>query len=250
MKQLNMALLAALLALASGCSKVDGPGAAAGDASPHTLKVNAQFAKDLNLDDPQDFEDARRGFIARPTGKIVAADGTVLTDFDAYNFVDGKAPDTVNPSLWRHARLNANIGLFKVTDGVYQLRGFDMGNMTLIEGTTGWIVVDALTARETASAALTFARQQLGNKPVSAVQGECGYSGRTAVADASRIAEEEMGVPITNTTMLGALMKAAGLIKPESIAGPLADRFGKIADKNRRSLERAYAETVIAESGQ
>ena len=169
MKQLNMALLAALLALASGCSKVDGPGAAAGDASPHTLKVNAQFAKDLNLDDPQDFEDARRGFIARPTGKIVAADGTVLTDFDAYNFVDGKAPDTVNPSLWRHARLNANIGLFKVTDGVYQLRGFDMGNMTLIEGTTGWIVVDALTARETASAALTFARQQLGNKPVSAV---------------------------------------------------------------------------------
>jgi 2-oxoacid:acceptor oxidoreductase gamma subunit (pyruvate/2-ketoisovalerate family) len=87
------------------------------------------------------------------------------------------------------------------------------------------------------------------SKPVSAVRGECGFGGRTAVADASRIAEEEMGVPITNTTMLGALMKAAGLIKPESIVGPLTERFGKIADKNRRSLERAYAETVIAESG-
>jgi 2-oxoacid:acceptor oxidoreductase gamma subunit (pyruvate/2-ketoisovalerate family) len=85
------------------------------------------------------------------------------------------------------------------------------------------------------------------SKPVSAVRGECGFAGRTAVADASRIAEEEMGVPITNTTMIGALMKAAGLIKPESIAGPLAERFGKIAEKNRRSLERAYAETIIEE---
>ncbi|MBK7006661.1 MAG: MBL fold metallo-hydrolase [Burkholderiales bacterium] len=97
------------------------------------------------------------------------ADGTVLKDFDAYNFLDGKAADTVNPSLWRHAQLNANIGLFKVTDGVYQLRGFDIANMTLIEGKTGWIVVDPLTAPETSSAALAFARQHLGDKPVSAV---------------------------------------------------------------------------------
>ncbi|WP_413912999.1 alkyl/aryl-sulfatase [Candidatus Skiveiella danica] len=97
------------------------------------------------------------------------ADGTVLKDFDAYNFLDGKAADTVNPSLWRHAQLNAYIGLFKVTDGVYQLRGFDIANMTLIEGKTGWIVVDPLTAPETSSAALAFARQHLGDKPVSAV---------------------------------------------------------------------------------
>ncbi|MCE1172447.1 MAG: 2-oxoacid:acceptor oxidoreductase family protein [Azovibrio sp.] len=84
-------------------------------------------------------------------------------------------------------------------------------------------------------------------KPVAAVRGECGFNGRTAVADASKIAEEEMGVPITNTTMLGSLMKAAGLINMDSIAEPLAKRFGKIADKNRRALERAYAETVIEE---
>lgn len=84
-------------------------------------------------------------------------------------------------------------------------------------------------------------------KAVSAVRGECGYSGRTAVADASKIAEEELGVPITNTTMLGAVMKAVGLIKPESINGPLVDRFGKLADKNRKAFERAYAETVIEE---
>jgi alkyl sulfatase BDS1-like metallo-beta-lactamase superfamily hydrolase len=76
----------------------------------------------------------------------MAPDGSVLKDFEAYNFLDGKAADTVNPSLWRHAQLNANYGLFKVTDGVYQLRGFDIANMTIIEGKTGWILVDPLTA--------------------------------------------------------------------------------------------------------
>jgi len=85
------------------------------------------------------------------------------------------------------------------------------------------------------------------SKPVSAVRGECGFGGRTAVADASKIAEEELGVPITNTTMLGAVMKAVGLIQPASINEPLKERFGKIADKNRRALERAYAETTIQE---
>lgn len=169
MKKFNAALLAALLALAAGCSKNPGVGGAAGEATPETLKVNAQFAQNLKLDDPQDLEDAQRGFMARPSGKIVDADGRVLHDFDAYQFIAGKAPDTVNPSLWRHALLNAQIGLFKVTDGIYQLRGFDVANITLIEGKTGWIVVDTLTSRESAAAALAFARQHLGNKPVTAV---------------------------------------------------------------------------------
>ena len=154
----RMALLATLLTLVVGCSKTTGIGGAAGDASPETLKANAQFAQELKLDDAQDFEDAKRGFIAKPTGQIKAADGTVLKDFEVYAFLDGKAPDTVNPSLWRHAQLNAQIGLFKVTDGVYQLRGFDIANMTLIEGKTGWIVVDPLTARETSAAALALHR--------------------------------------------------------------------------------------------
>ncbi len=165
----QLALLTIAIALASGCSKTTGIGGSSSEATPETLKVNAQFAKELKLDDQQDFEDAKRGFMAKPSGKIVQADGTVLKDFDSYNFLQGKAPDTVNPSLWRHAQLNANYGLFKVTDGVYQLRGFDIANMTLIEGKTGWIVVDPLTARETASAALAFAREKLGNKPVSAI---------------------------------------------------------------------------------
>ncbi len=165
---LNAALLAALVTL-GGCGKNTGIGGAASDASPTTMAANAEFAKNLNLADQQDFEDAKRGFIAKPSGKIVAADGTVLKDFDVYAFLNDKAPDTVNPSLWRHAQLNANIGLFKVTDGVYQLRGFDIANMTLIEGKAGWIVVDPLTSRESSAYALEFARKHLGNKPVSAI---------------------------------------------------------------------------------
>ena len=169
MKKRNIALLTACIVLASGCNKTPGVGGTASDATAQTLKVNAQFSKNLKLEDQQDFEDAKRGFIARPSGKILAADGSVLHDFDAYTFEEGNAPDTVNPSLWRHALLNAQIGLFKVTDGVYQLRGFDLANITIIEGKTGWIVVDALTSRESATAAMAFARQHLGNKPVTAL---------------------------------------------------------------------------------
>ena len=169
MEKLAIALVGVLIIMTTGCGKSGGVGGTAGDASPITVATNAEFAKNLNLADPQDFEDAKRGFIAKPTGKLVQADGTVLKDFDVYSFLDGKAAETVNPSLWRHAQLNANIGLYKVMDGVYQLRGFDMANMSLIEGKTGWIVVDPLTARESSKAALEFARKHLGNKPVSAI---------------------------------------------------------------------------------
>lgn len=163
------AVLAALMTLTIGCSKTSGVGGTAGDATPATLAANAEFAKNLNLADQQDFENAKRGFIAKPSGKILGADGTVLKDFDVYGFLDGKAADTVNPSLWRHAQLNSNVGLYKVMDGVYQLRGFDIANMTLIEGKTGWILVDPLTAKESSAYALEFARKHLGDKPVSAI---------------------------------------------------------------------------------
>lgn len=168
MKMPYYVALAALLAL-TGCNDKVEVKSASGDSTPATLKANEKFAQDLNLDDQQDFEDAKRGLIARPEGQIRDANGKVLVDFDAFKFVEGKAPPTVNPSLWRHAILNAQIGLFKVTNGIYQLRGFDVANMTLIEGKTGWIVVDALTCRESAAAALAFARKHLGDKPVSAI---------------------------------------------------------------------------------
>ncbi|MDI2142735.1 MULTISPECIES: alkyl/aryl-sulfatase [unclassified Pseudomonas] len=160
-------LIALTLVSLAGCDKP--PSVASGEATPATAAVIEASIKGLDLNDTRDMTDAQRGFVARPTGQILGSDGSVLIDFDAFRFVEGKAPATVNPSLWRHAMLNAQIGLFKVTDGIYQLRGFDIANMTLIEGQTGWIVVDPLTSKETAAAALAFAREQLGAKPVTAV---------------------------------------------------------------------------------
>lgn len=116
-----------------------------------------------------DQSDARKGFIAAPTGQVKDSEGKVIWDFDAFKFIQGNAPATVNSSLWRQATLNNQIGLFKVTEGIWQLRGFDLANMTLIQGKTGWIVVDALTAQETSAAALAFARMHLGNQKVSAL---------------------------------------------------------------------------------
>jgi len=198
MKRLHTSILAALLVLLAGCGKNAGVGGTAGDAAQATQQANEQVTQELRLDDPQDFEDARRGLIARPEGKVLGADGGVLIDFDAFKFVDGKPPATVNPSLWRHAILNAQIGLFKVTDGVYQLRGFDIANITLVEGKTGWIVIDTLTARESAAAAMAFARKHLGDKPVSAIvfthSHADHFGGALGVATAKEVAERKIPV--------------------------------------------------------
>ncbi|MGD8823998.1 MAG: alkyl sulfatase dimerization domain-containing protein [Myxococcales bacterium] len=138
--------------------------------SPRTEAHNADVAQSLPLDDPQDFEDARRGLIASdPDLQVIGADGQVIWDVKSYGFIEGEPRPSVNPSLWRQAMLNDIHGLFEVARGVYQVRGFDLANMSLIEGETGWIVVDPLTCEETARAALAFARQHLGNKPVSAI---------------------------------------------------------------------------------
>lgn len=166
------AIVAAAVLGGTACSR--GPGGAstpaeAGDVSASVRDANAAVAKAADLGDAPSFADAKRGFIAAPQGQVKDSDGQVIWDFDAYAFVKGDAPATVNPSLWRQALLNNHAGLFKVAEGIWQLRGFDLANMTLVEGKTGWIVIDTLTARETAAAALAFARQHLGTRPVSAV---------------------------------------------------------------------------------
>ena len=107
----------------------------------------------------------------RARGRLVikSESGARIWDTTAYGFLAGDAPATVNPSLWRQAKLNDLHGLFEVTSGVYQVRGYDVSNMTIIEGKTGRIVVDPLTARETAAAAWRLVEKTLGAKPVTAV---------------------------------------------------------------------------------
>ena len=144
---------------------------AARDAEPATRAANAAMAAHLPFADVADFEAAKRGLIAPvPDGMVRTAGGTVLWNLGEYAFIDGElAPATINPSLWRMARLNMANGLFKVTDRLYQLRGFDIANMTVIEGDSGLILIDPLTTAEVARAALEHYWAHRPKKPVVAV---------------------------------------------------------------------------------
>ncbi|WP_290905631.1 alkyl sulfatase dimerization domain-containing protein [Aquabacterium sp.] len=178
-----LAALIGLSLIAAGCSHTQGRSTdaahagtrlatASANAAVHPAVRNAQAeaARQVQQADAGDFDDARRGLIAAPHGQVRNEASQVIWDFDAFAFQqDELAPDSVNPSLWRQARLNNQAGLFKVREGIWQLRGFDLSNITLIQGKTGWIVVDTGTSRETSAAAMAFARQHLGAQAVSAV---------------------------------------------------------------------------------
>jgi len=151
-------LIAVLLLVPLAACRNEGARLAAGSGgegvSPTVAAAHAQVASELSQADSADFSEATRGLVARATGKITAADGRVLRDLDAFAFVRGDAPPTVNPSLWRHAILDGEHGLFEVTPGIYQVRGFDLANITFIEGERGFVVVDPLTSAQPAAAAL------------------------------------------------------------------------------------------------
>ena len=145
-------------------------GAAQAQVTDQTRAANAQMSQTLPWADREDEDFASRGFIAQwDQPQIRAADGHVVWDFNAYNFLTPDVPETVNPSLWRQARLLARAGLFQVSDRVYQVRGFDVSNMTIVVGDTGLIIIDPLTSTEVASAALALARRTIGDRPVRAV---------------------------------------------------------------------------------
>jgi alkyl sulfatase BDS1-like metallo-beta-lactamase superfamily hydrolase len=139
-------------------------------ASSHTVQANKAAAASLPQWQQDDFANASRGLIATlPGNRIDGPNGKLAWDGQRFDFLQGAAPDSVNPSLWRNGMLNRIHGLFKVQEGIYQLRGYDVSNMTLIAGKTGWIVVDPLVSAETARATLELAQQHLGRRPVSAV---------------------------------------------------------------------------------
>ncbi|MDV6272649.1 alkyl sulfatase dimerization domain-containing protein [Rhodococcus erythropolis] len=132
--------------------------------------ANSRVAETLPFSDDADFTEAKRGFVAAlDPGLVADSDGKVVWNNDSYAFLDEECPPTVNPSLWRQSRLVAKQGLFAVTDSIYQIRGLDLSNMTLIEGETGIIVIDPLISRETAAAGLALYREHRGDRPVVAV---------------------------------------------------------------------------------
>jgi alkyl sulfatase BDS1-like metallo-beta-lactamase superfamily hydrolase len=167
----TVTMLAATGALAlcqqAYCQQVS---AQAKDAEPSTRAANEAFATSLPFSDRADFDDAKRGFIATlPDGVVPGPRGPAF-DTRPYAFLQkDEVPPTVNPSLWRQAQLDAINGLFKVTDRVYQVRGIDISNMTIIEGDSGLILIDTLLSNETAKAALDLYLKNRPAKPVVAV---------------------------------------------------------------------------------
>jgi alkyl sulfatase BDS1-like metallo-beta-lactamase superfamily hydrolase len=140
--------------------------------SEDTVAFIEALRNSLPFEDDRDFEEARRGFIAAPDFKqIMAEKGNVAWDIGSYDFLlQDQDFDTIHPSLQRQAVLNMSYGLYEVLpDRIYQVRGFDLANLTVIKGDTGWIVFDPLTAKETAEAALKLVNDELGERPVTAV---------------------------------------------------------------------------------
>lgn len=143
---------------------------APGTVTKATADANAKVAAALPLNDPSDFADATRGRLAQIEGGIIRnAKGDVVWDVNSYAFVKGDAPASVNPSLWRQSKLNSEHGLFEVKPGIYQFRGYDAAVMTVIRGKTGWIVVDPLTAVESAAAGMELVRKTLGDLPITGI---------------------------------------------------------------------------------
>ena len=139
-------------------------------ASPFTVTAQTTLRKKLPSQDKQDLEFVKRGFIATaPDNKIVDQNGQLIRDLQLNEFLNNSCPDTVNPSLWRNSQLLFPHGLFRVTDGVYQVRGFDLANMTIIRGKTGYIVIDTLCIAEAAKAGMDLVREHLEDLDVVAV---------------------------------------------------------------------------------
>lgn len=142
------------------------------DATEATRAANDALLTQLPFDDTSDFDDAKRGLIAPlPADVIQGPGGNPIWNPQQYGFIaeGAETPATVNPSLWRQSQLINISGLFEVTEGLYQVRNYDLSNMTIIEGTEGITIVDPLVSAETAKAALDLYRQHRGDKPLKAV---------------------------------------------------------------------------------
>jgi alkyl sulfatase BDS1-like metallo-beta-lactamase superfamily hydrolase len=139
-------------------------------ATAATKEAHDKIIKRLPFKNTEDFKLASRGLLAKPKKLVIKDDdGRVVWDMTGLDYLDGARPDTVNPSLWRQAQLNALYGLFEVKKGIYQVRGYDLANVTFIRGDTGWIVVDPLTATETMAAAKQLVDSHFGKLPVRAI---------------------------------------------------------------------------------
>ncbi|MFC1417765.1 MBL fold metallo-hydrolase [Streptacidiphilus cavernicola] len=141
------------------------------DATSATAAANREAVARYDMADRQDFADADRGLIAPFPDKLYSTDGKVVFDTARFDYLadDAPAPDTVHPSLWRQSQLIRKGGLYKVVDGVYQVRNNDIANLTVIEGETGLVVVDCTASVEAARQGMAMVREHVSDKPLAAV---------------------------------------------------------------------------------
>lgn len=182
------------------------------DASEYTVQVNSAVYSMLDFNNTQEAEFATKGLIDAPeTLELTDENGEVVWSQAAYSFLDDyeEAPDTVNPSLWENTKNNNAYGLFEVIDGIYQVRGYDMANLTVIKGESGWIVFDPLMSIECTKAAMQLIEKNFGQRPVKAViishphvdhfGGIVGLMSADDVADKTQTIEQQLsggGIPI------------------------------------------------------
>jgi alkyl sulfatase BDS1-like metallo-beta-lactamase superfamily hydrolase len=191
-------------------------------ASAATLRYFDETTASLPWNDREDFDLATRGFVAGiPGGEITRADGKRIRDLKELDIFKGKRPDSVNPSLWRNAQLLSQCGLFKVTDRVYQVRGIELANLTVVLGKTGYIVIDTLTTVESARAAMDLVRAKLGDKPVMGVIYTHSHIDHFGGA-AGVISPEEAAARKVPIVAPGGFLKEA--ISENVIAGPAMSR--------------------------
>lgn len=167
-------MLAATLTVCASAEKSSGTAAVFNaetkPATQSTIEVNRQVYDFLNFEDTSELENAERGFIAAPdTLNLRGENGRIVWTQDAYAFLDKDAPDTANPSLWRNTQLNHIYGLFEVTDGIYQVRGYDISNITFVRSEHGWIIMDCGSSKYTAAEALKLFRSEMGDARIVAI---------------------------------------------------------------------------------
>ena len=183
-KRIALALLGALLVMASvptvayaqeeSTESTENTDTLTPDKKPATTitkQLNEDVYQVLDFDDTQEEEFAKKGFITAPDSlQITDDDGNVVWNMDNYDFVrDADSPDSANPSLWRNTKSNANYGLFQVSDDIYQVRGYDLSNMTFVRTDNGWIIMDCLASSDTAKAALELFKSEMGDIHIVAV---------------------------------------------------------------------------------
>ncbi|UVE18752.1 MBL fold metallo-hydrolase [Pseudomonas sp. LS44] len=205
-----------------------------------TLEAQQRVRAELPFSDRADFERAEKGLIKRPEQLLIKnQDGSVAWQLGGYDFLKtGKDFDTINPSLQRQAQLNLTSGLYKVVDGVYQVRGFDLANITFVEGKTGWIVIDTLLTPATAKAAYALVSQELGQKPIKAViythAHADHFGGVQGLVSAEQVAKGEVQIIAPS-----GFMEAA--IKENVLAGNAMSRratyqYGRYLEKSPQGL--------------